>query len=307
MAMATELAFSAVRIATPLIFAALGGLLTYQAGILNIALDGFMIIAAFAGIWVAFLTGSLTLGVLAGVVASVLLAGLFALFSLRFRAHIFIAGIAVTFLGLGLTALLVKGVLGQEGVFESPLVPTFPSIALPLIKDIPVLGAIVSGHTLLVYIAYLCVPVVAFFLYQTRWGLRVRMIGEAEDAALTAGVNVSAVKVQTVLLSGLFCGLAGAYLSLGYVSLFARNMTNDRGLIALAAIFFAKGRPFETAAVALLFGLATALSVRLPEMTGIAPQLLQLIPYAVTVLALIAVGLRTTSMRGRHRGQRFEL
>lgn len=304
--MGKDLAFSAMRIATPLILASMGGLFTYQAGILNIALDGFMIMAAFAAICMAYASASLVIGVLSGIAAAMLLSGLFAMFILRFRAHIFIAGIAVTYLSYGLTALLIKGVLGQDGLFQSPSIPKFPEIALPLIKDIPIVGPVVSGHTVLVYLAYLSVPVVAFLLYQTRWGLRVRMIGEAEDAALTAGVNVEAIKVQTVLLSGLFCGLAGAYLSLGYVSLFARGMTNDRGLIALAAIFFAKGRPYETAAVALLFGPATALSVRLPEVTGIAPQLLQLIPYAVTVLAMIFVGLRATRLQGRYRGQRFE-
>ena len=150
-------------------------------------------------------------------------------------------------------------------------------------------------------------PVVAFFLYRTRWGLRVRVVGEAEDAAAAAGVNIFAIKFQTMLLSGLFCGLAGAYLSLGYVSLFAKQMTNERGLIALAAIFFANGNPYWTAAVALLFGTATALSVRLPQMTGAAPQLLQLIPYAVTVLALIVVGIRKTRARNRHGVWRFEL
>ena len=142
-----------------------------------------------------------------------------------------------------------------------------------------------SGHTLLVYLAYLCVPIVAYCLYRTRWGLRVRVVGEAEDAAAAAGhQRCSASSSRRCCCHGLFCGLAGAYLSLGYVSLFAKQMTNERGLIALAAIFFANGNPYWTAAVALLFGAATALSVRLPQMTGAAPQLLQLIPYVVTVL-----------------------
>ena len=136
------------------------------------------------------------------------------------------------------------------------------------------------------------VPVVSWTLYRTRWGLRVRMIGEAEESALAAGVPVERIKFQTMVLSGLFCGLAGAYLSLGYVSLFAKEMTAERGLIALAAIFFAKGRPVPTTIVALFFGVATALAVRLPEVTGTAPQLLQIIPYAATILALVAVGLR---------------
>jgi ABC-type uncharacterized transport system permease subunit len=305
--MISDIAFSAIRISTPLIFAALGGLLTYQAGILNIALDGFMIVAAFASIGVAYATESLTLGILAGVASSVVLAALLAVFNLRLRANIFIAGIAVTFMAYGLTALLLKGLLGQEGVFSSDRIPTFAVIHLPLIELIPVVGPLVSGHTVLVYVAYLSVPAVAWFLYRTRWGLRVRIVGEAEDAAAAAGINVEGIKLQTMLLSGLFCGIAGAYLSLGYVSLFAKQMTNERGLIALAAIFFAKGNPYWTAAAALLFGTATALSVRLPQITGAAPQLLQLIPYVVTVLALIVVGIRTSLVRSRHGAWRFEI
>jgi simple sugar transport system permease protein len=176
-----------------------------------------------------------------------------------------------------------------------------------LIVDVPIIGPLVSGHTLLVYLAYLSVPVVAFCLYNTRWGLHVRVVGEAEEAAAAAGINVANMKFQTMVLSGLFCGLAGAYLSLGYVSLFAKQMTNERGLIALAAIFFAKGNPYWTAAVALLFGTATALSVRLPQVTGAAPQLLQLIPYIVTLLALVVVGLRNLRARNRYGAWRFEL
>jgi len=305
--MISEIAFSAIRISTPLIFAALGGLLTYQAGILNIALDGFMIVGAFAAIAVAYVSASLTLGIFAGVISATVLAALLALFNLRFRAHIFIAGIAVTFMAYGLTALLLQGLLGQEGVFSSDRIPTFPTIDIPLVKDVPVIGPLVSGHTILVYLSYLSVPVVAWFLYRTPWGLRVRVVGEAEAAAAAAGVKVDRIKFQTMALSGAFCGLAGAYLSLGYVSLFAKQMTNERGLIALAAIFFAKGNPYWTAAVALLFGTATALSVRLPQITGAAPQLLQLIPYVVTVLALIVVGIRTTRLRSRHGAWRFEI
>ena len=298
---------SAVRISTPLVFAAMGGLLTYQAGMLNIALDGFMIVAAFAGIAVAYFTGNLWLAVLGAVAASVLLAALMALFNIRFRAHIFIVGTAVTFLAYGLTALLLRGVLGQDGVFTSDRIPTFPVIHLPVIEDIPVLGQLLSGHTLLVYVAYLLVPVVAWGLYRTKWGLRLRVVGEAPDAAAAAGISVDRVKFQAMLWSGLFCGLAGAYLSLAYVSLFARQMTNERGLIALASIFFARGNPYMTALVALLFGTATALSVTLPQVTGLAPQLLQLIPYLVTVAALVLVGWRTTQARSRHGVWRFDV
>ena len=229
----------------------------------------------------AYATGSLTVGVLAGVVVvHAALAAVLALFNLRFRAHIFIAGIAVTFLAYGLTALLLKSVLGQDGVFASPSIPAFPPIHIPLLEDMPMLGPLLSGHTLLVYVAYLC--------------RALRLVDALSDALGPAGAHdrrgrgrravrpafpSTRIKFQTMVISGLFCGLAGAYLSLGYVSLFARQMNDERGLIALAAIFFAKGRPFPTTAVALLFGVATALAVRLPEITGAAPQLLQMIPY----------------------------
>lgn len=299
--------FSAVRVSTPLVFAAMGGLLTYQAGMLNIALDGFMIVAAFTAVATAYFTGSLELALIAAVFSSVLLAALLATFTFRFKADIFIAGIAVTFLAYGLTALLLKGILGEDGVFMSNTIPRFTTIGLPFIESIPVIGRIMSGHTILVYLAYLCVPVVAWTLYRTRWGLRVRMVGEAPEAAAAAGIKVDRLKFQTMLLSGAFCGLGGAYLSLAYVSLFANQMTAERGLIALAAIFFAKGNPYWTAAVALLFGLATALSVRLPQVTGLAPQLLQMIPYVVTVLALVIVGIRTARSKNRHGAWKFTM
>ncbi len=302
-----EILNSAVRISTPLVFAAMGGLLTYQAGMLNIALDGFMIVAAFTAVAVAFYTANLTIAIVAAIVASVLLAALMGLFNIRFRAHIFIAGTAVTFLAYGLTSLLLKGVLGQDGLFTSDRIPTFPTIIIRGLDGIPVLGQIFSHHTILVYLAYLLVPVVSWFLYKTKWGLRLRVVGEAPEAAAAAGINVDRVKFQAMMLSGLFCGLAGAYLSLAYVTLFANKMTNERGLIALAAIFFARGNPYLTALVALLFGAATALSVSLPEATGLAPQLLQMIPYVVTVLALVIVGWRTTRARNKHRAWRFDL
>jgi simple sugar transport system permease protein len=266
-----------------------------------------MIVAAFAAIVAAYMTGSLAIAILAAVLASSLLAAVMAIFNIRLKANIFIAGTAVTFLAYGLTALLLKGVLGQDGVFTSDRIPRFPVIHIPVIRDIPVVSQIFSGHTILVYVAYLTIPLVAWWLFRTRWGLRLRVVGEAPEAAAAAGINVDRVKFHAMILSGVFCGFAGAYLSLGYVSLFARQMTNERGLIALAAIFFARGNPYFTALVALLFGTATALSTRLPQITGLAPQLLQLIPYVVTVLALVVVGWRVTRGRSRYGAWRFDL
>jgi len=305
--MIEELAFSSLRISAPLVLAALGGLLTYQAGILNIALDGFMIVAAFAAVAFAYATGSLAVGILAAIICSMLLAALLVVFNLRFKAHIFIAGIAVTFIAYGLTALLLEGIFGQDGMFSSNAIPTFPTIDIPVVREIPFFGPAISGHTLLVYVAYLAIPVVYWLLYRTQWGLRLRVVGEAEAAAAAAGINVDRIKIQAMLASGFFCGLAGAYLSLGYVSLFAKQMTNDRGLIAIAAIIFAKGNPFATAILALLFGMASALSIQLPQITGVAPQILQMIPYVVTILALIIVGIRSLRTSNKYGSWNFDV
>ena len=239
---------------------------------------------------------------LAGVVGAIALAAVLALFNLRFRAHIFIAGIAVTFLAYGLTALLLKSVLGQDGVFTSAEHPRVSADPHPAHRRHA--GARPAAQR--PYAARL-----------SRLSLRaLRLVDALPDAlgparphgrrgrgrgALRPAFRSTRIKFQTMAVSGLFCGLAGAYLSLGYVSLFAKQMTDERGLIALAAIFFAKGRPFPTTAVALLFGVATALSVRLPQVTGAAPQLLQMIPYVVTVLALVIVGLRAKRAGGHRR------
>ena len=285
----------------------MGGLLTYKAGILNIALDGFMILAAFCAFIVASSTGSLALGIIAAVAVSMIVASVLISFSLTFRADIFIAGIALTFIAYGMTALLLESVFHSPGLFTSSTIPTFPAIHIPLIGDIPVVGRIVSGHTLLVYVAYASIPAVYWLLFKTQWGLRLRIIGEAEGAAAAAGVNVNMMKVQAMVASGFFCGLGGAYISLGYLSLFSNQMTADRGLIAVAAIIFARGNPYGTALVGLMFALASALAIRLPEVTGLAPQLLQLIPYLVTVVALLAVGIRHKRGRSKHGSWNFEL
>lgn len=281
-----------IRISTPLVLAAMGGLLTFQAGVLNIAMDGFILISAFVAIWIAHVTGSLLLGVAAAVLASVVIAMIFGIFNLRFKANIFIAGIAFNMFASGITAVLLEGILGQRGVFASNRIPPFKVIEIPMFSKIPVLAEIFNGHTILVWVAFLAVPVVSYALYRTKWGLRVRATGENADAAASVGLNTFNLKMQAIALSGFFCGLAGAYLSLGYVTLFSRDMHGDRGLTALAAIFFARGNPGVATLVAMLFGASQAISVRLQQSAGVAPQLLQVIPYLVTILALVAVGLQ---------------
>jgi len=301
-----ELARAIIRISTPLIFAGLAGLLTYNAGVLNIAMDGFMLIAAFAAIWMANLTGSLLLGMGAALAAGLAVATIFGYFNLQFKANIFIAGIAVNLLASSLTALLLQGVFGQQGSFVPTNIPAIPTITLPIIAAIPVLGPVLNAHDPLVYLAFLLVLVTAFVLYRTRWGLHVRAVGEAPEAAEAIGVAVFWMRMQTIWLSGALCGIAGAYLSLVYVGSFSRDMTADRGLIALAAIFFARGRPLPMLAVALLFGAAQALAIRLQLVAQTAPQLLQVIPYVITMLVLVVVGVRARYFHSAVKGVTFE-
>ena len=291
-----------IRIAAPLVLAGLGGLLTFNAGVLNIAMDGFMLMAAFAAIWIVSLTGNLLAGVAADVIAGVLIATLFGYFNLRFNANIFITGIAVNLLASSLTALLLIGVLHQEGSFVPDNMPTVPTITFPFISNIPVVGAFVNSYDPFVYFAVILVPITWFVLYRTPWGLHVRAVGENAEAAEAVGINPFWIRMQTIWLSGATCGVAGAYLSLVYVGSFSRDMTADRGLIALAAIFFAGGSPVPMTAVAILFGVAEALSIRLQLVEQTPPQLLQLIPYVLTVLALIVVGIRARYLHRSTRG-----
>lgn len=296
---------SIIRISVPLILAGLGGLLTFNAGVLNIAMDGFMLMAAFAAIWVVSLTGNLLLGLGAAILAGFLIATIFGYFNLHFKANIFITGIAVNLSASALTALLLQGIFQQQGSFVPMNVPTISTITIPFVAQIPVAGPLLSGYDPLVYLAFILVAVVSFVLRRTQWGLHVRAVGENPAAAEAVGIQPFWIRMQTVWLSGVLCGIAGAYLSLVYVGSFSRDMTADRGLIALAAIFFARGAPLPMMVVAIVFGTAQALAIRLQLVEQMAPQLLQVIPYIITILALIAVGIRARYFHKATRGITF--
>lgn len=300
-----DLIQSIIRISVPLILAGLGGLLTFNAGVLNIAMDGFMLMAAFAAIWVVSLTGNLLLGMCAAILAGFLIATIFGYFNLHFKANIFITGIAVNLSASALTALLLQGIFQQQGSFVPTNVPTIPTITIPFIAHIPIAGPLLSGYDPLVYLAFILVAVVSFILRRTQWGLHVRAVGENPAAAEAVGIQPFWIRMQTVWLSGVLCGIAGAYLSLVYVGSFSRDMTADRGLIALAAIFFARGAPLPMMVVAIVFGAAQALAIRLQLVEQMAPQLLQVIPYIITILALVAVGIRARYFHKVTRGITF--
>ncbi|KRS19619.1 ABC transporter permease [Roseovarius indicus] len=289
---------STVRLATPLLLACLAGLFSERAGIFDIGLEGKMLIAAFFSAAVAYVSGSVWLGLLAGIGSSMLLAGLHGLASITFRGNQLISGVAINFLAAGMTVLIAQDWFAQGGRTPSLIgAARFEPITLPLAETlggVPVLGPIyaelISGHTILVYLALLCVPATWWVLFRTRFGLRLRAVGENPAAVDTAGISVVGMRYAAVLICGVLCGIAGAYLATALQAGFVKDMTAGRGYIALAALIFAKWRPWYALSATLLFGFLQAVALRYQniELGGlvIPVQLMDALPYILTVIIL---------------------
>jgi len=293
-----QLLESTIRLSTPLLLACLAGLFSERAGIFDIGLEGKMLIAAFFSAATAYATGSVWLGVLAGIAASLALSAIHGLASITFRGNQLISGVALNFLASGLTVLISQDWFGQGG--NTPSLDgaarlqewTFP-LANSL-KDVPVLGPIyanlISGHAPLVYVAFLAVPATWWLLYRTRFGLRLRAVGEAPEAVDTAGISVVQLRFAAVGICGILCGIAGAYLATGLQPFFGKEMTAGRGYIALAALIFAKWRPWYAMWACLLFGFLQAVSIRYQNIdlgVFVVPvQVMDALPYILTVVIL---------------------
>ena len=278
---------SMIRLATPLILAALGGMYSERSGVINIALEGIMLAGAFTAAAVTVFTQNPWVGMLAAMIAGLLVAGIHAVASIQFRANQVVVGTAINILFIGVPAL-VSGAL-FESTGSTPQLPreqTLPDWNIPLLERVPVLSQLLSGHKPIVYIALLAVPVSYYVLFRTRFGLRLRAVGENPEAADTAGVSVARMRYAGVLLSGVLAGLGGAYLSIGQNSLFTRNMTAGRGFIALAALIFGKWHPVGAFLACLLFGLADAIAIRMQGVVNIPVQFIQIIPYILTLIVL---------------------
>ena len=290
---------STLRLATPLLLACLAGLYSEWAGIFDIGLEGKMLMAAMASGAVAALTGSAWLGLAAGIGASLVLATLHGIASITFRGNQLISGVALNFLASGITVLVAQRLFGQGG--RTPPLDgdaRFNPITLPFVdglKDIPIFGKfygqVLSGHSILVYIALAMVPLTWWVLYRTRFGLRLRAAGENPAALDTAGVSVVGMRFAAVGITGVLCGLAGAYMATALQAGFGREMTAGRGYIALAALIFAKWRPWYALWATLLFGFFQALALR-PDVVErvltvkVPVSALDALPYVLTVVVL---------------------
>lgn len=289
---------STIRLATPLLLACLAGLFSERAGIFDIGLEGKMLAAAFFSAALAAVTGNVWLGLLAGIGASMVLSALHGLASITFRGNQLISGVAINFLAAGMTVLVAQDWFAQGGRTPSLTgAGRFAPVDLPLaepLSGVPVLGPVyadlLSGHPLLVYVAFLAVPASWWVLFRTRFGLRLRAVGENPAAVDTAGVSVVGLRYGAVAICGLLCGIAGAYLSTALQAGFVKDMTAGRGFIALAALIFAKWRPWQAMWACLLFGFLQAVALRYQniELGGVTipVQAMDALPYILTVVIL---------------------
>lgn len=285
---------SVFRFVTPILLASLGGLLCERAGLFNVALEGLMLSGAFAAVAASFFTGSPLLGVLVAMLAGGLLASLLALFAVGMRANEVVVGLALNLLASGLTVYLLRALLGVRGAFRHAELRGLDRIVLPGVDGIPVLGPLLSGHSFIVYLSWLLVPIVHLVLFRTPLGLRWRGAGEHAEAAVSLGVSVGWLRASAAVLSGALCGLAGAQLSLANVTLFVEDMSAGRGWMAVVAVMLGRAQPFGVLAASLIFGCSDSLGVRLQGL-GLPSQLSESLPYVVTLVSLIVV---TGSRRG---------
>lgn len=289
---------SALRLATPLLFACLAGLFSERSGVFDIGLEGKILASAFMAASVAAFSGSVWIGLLGGIGASVFLALIHGVASITFRGNQLISGVAINFLASGTTVVIGENWFGLGG--RTPQLQgaaRFQDIQLPFaeaLKEVPVFGPIyyevISGHSILVYVGLFAVVATWWVLFRTRFGLRLRAVGENPESVDTAGVSVIRLRYSAVLIAGVLCGLAGTYLATGLAAGFVKEMSAGRGFIALAALIFAKWRPGYALMACLLFGLLEALGNRFQNIdilgVPIPVQFMQALPYILTVVIL---------------------
>lgn len=275
---------------TPILLAALGGSLTYYAGIFNIAMEGMMLSGAFFAVLGSYYFQSWPLGILFAILGALLMALIFILFSVVLKVDEFVTGIGLNLFSLGITTYLLRQIFKVKGAFANPDIVPIPRLHIPLIADIPVLGRILSGQNLIIYITVLTTILVWYLVFKTRFGLRLRAAGYNRTCLDTSGISANTIRIWSLLICGVLCGLAGAFLSLGYVTLFSENMSAGRGWISLAAVILVSGHPVGIALISLLFGFSDGLGLYLQSV--LPSQFTSMVPYVATLIALFVYSVR---------------
>ncbi len=285
---ASDLIAQVFVFSTPLTFGALGGMVSERSGVVNVGLEGMMLMGCFWGVYGADKGGSWVVGILAALLGGALFALIHAFWSIHLRGNQIVSGMAINFLALGVTGYFFEQLYGQQNIPAG--VSTVPNVAIPGIDNLKYLGPAIGDLNLLIWVGIAFVPLSYVILFKTPIGLRVRACGEHPRAADTVGINVYAVRYSAVLISGMLAALGGAFLSIGNGGgSFTENMTEGRGFIALAAMIFGNWRPFGAWGAALLFGFSTALAFRLPVYSSSAATLFQALPYVLTLIAVAGV------------------
>lgn len=282
-----DFVYSVIRVTTPLLFAALAALICNRGGVLHIAFEGTMLTAAFCGVVGSAYSQSLLVGLLAGIAGGVAIMMLLGYFNLVLNANVVLTGIALNTFASGGTIFMLYVLVQDKGLSTSLPSLTFPVVNIPLIQDIPVLGTILSGHNILTYLSFLSVFVVYLLVFRTPLGLRIRTVGENPNAASSVGINVVKTKFITLFIAGVVASLGGLYMSMGYLSWFARDMVAGRGFMGIAAQNLGGAAPIPTLLAALAFGVANALSNVLQTL-NVPAEAVQAIPYIVTLIGLAA-------------------
>jgi len=277
-----------LRSATPVILAAMGGLLTEHAGIMNIGMDGMILMGAFVAVAASYAMASAAMGVVFAVLVGILVGLFFALFVVKLKSDEFIIGMALNTFAGGLTVYLLRSIFGVKGTFSDAGIVALPTVHMDFLEGIPVLGPLLNDNSIFVYVTWALVFVTWLFLYHTPYGFWMRAAGEHPESLETAGISPVRMKFLASVLCGVFCGFAGAHLSLGYLTMFTEGMSGDRGFIAFACVLFGMANPPKVFLAALLFGFLQALGLRL-QSVGVPADLTSIIPYASTVLMMIYV------------------
>ncbi|TDP91393.1 simple sugar transport system permease protein [Leucobacter luti] len=290
---------STLLLAVPLVLAALGGAIHRRAGVVNIGLEGQMLVGAFSGIIASTATGSWLVGILVGGIGGALAGLVMSLVITRLSANEIIVGLGFNIVALGIVGFTLRAVYGVSGTLRFPDQPRLPRITIPGLDEVPILGAIFSGKDVLFWFAVLLVPFLAWAFANARWGIRTRATGVSESATASLGVRTLGLRDAAGTIAGMLAGLGGVALALGVSGLFNENMIAGRGFVALAAFYFGRSRPLPTALACLLFSFFDALQIRLQTSGGFPSDLIQTLPYIAVVAVLAWAGY--TGLRRRTR------
>lgn len=301
----TTFLFSVIRVATPLILASMGAVITSNAGITNIGIEGVMLVSALTGVFASAFGFGPWFGFFVAILTGVICSLAIGYVSMSLKADSVLTCIAFNTMAVGGTVYFMYAVVRDKGTTIALNSGKLPSIQIPVIENIPVLGDILSNHNVVSYLAFLMIGIVYLLLYKTPLGLRIRSAGKAPNALSSVGVSLIKTRYIALGISGILGGMAGAFMSMGYVTWFSKNMTAGRGFIALAADAMGNSTPVGAALSSLLFAAAEALSYSL-QITTIPPELVQMLPYLVTIVGLAAYAARRTSLDKKKREQMAE-